>query len=287
MTDPHGEVFCSICGKVIEERDNDVSSRRRPLDEITDPKSQYHEDNMEGGSKVFHKKDAQGNYLSGQNKKFYSRISHPDNYWKTRAENYEVIKKNKCFKEISNLLSKSRLSTDSNLHGEACRMYDIFVKNKISYRKNHTILAVACVYLACINNNYNLSLEKISDIINEDIEKVKRKVKNIEKVCRKNNIKIKNQGLDKIRLIQKEIEKFPNNIFPEKLKRKTMIHFPYEQIENIISSSKKESVASGIINIISRENNINVTTKKIAQVYGISEFSVRSLSKKIQEALGK
>ena len=165
-------------------------------------------------------------------------------------------------------------------------MYDIFVKNNISYRKNHTILAVACVYFACINYNYNLSLEKISDTINEDSEKVKTKVKNIEKECRKNNIKIKNQGY-KIQLIQKEIEKFPNNIFPEKLKRKTMTRFPYEKIDHMISSSKKEIVASGIIDVVRRVNEVNVTPKKIAQVYGISEFSVRRSSKKIQEALEK
>ena len=55
----------------------------------------------------------------------------------------------------------------------------------------------------------------------------------------------------------------------------------------MISSSKKESVASGIIDVVSRENEVNVTPKKIAQVYRISDFSVRSSSKKIQEALKK
>ena len=66
-----------------------------------------------------------------------------------------------------------------------------------------------------------------------------------------------------------------------------MMRFPYEKIDHMISSSKKESVASGIIDVVSRDNEVNVTPKKIAQVYGISDFTVRSSSKKIQEALKK
>ena len=188
---------------------------------------------------------------------------------------------------IEKVLSKNNISTDNLLFDEACMFYDRLAKNKISYRKNNVVLAATCVYFACKNFNYNITLEKISNDIDQNSETLKDKVKNIEKSCRTKHIKIKNQGLDKIRLIKKEIEKFPNNIFPEKLKRNTMIHFPYEKIDHMISSSKKESVASGIIDVVSRENEVNVTPKKIAQVYGISEFSVRRSSKKIQEALEK
>jgi len=280
-----GEVFCAKCGNVSKERHNDVSSRVTTLSEITIPKSQYHKDNREGGSKGFYKKDAKGNYFSSKNKQFFNRISDEKNYWKTKLESYLDVKRNKCFDLIAYILSKRHISTDEQLYDEACTIFDKFVKHKISYRKNNTMLAVTCVYLACKNYNYNITLEEISSYIDENSETVKTKVKNIEKACRTKNIKIKNPGIDKIRLIQLEISKFSNKIFPEKLKRKTMIDFPYEKIEHIISSSKKESVASGIIYIISRENEVNVTPKKIADVYNVSEFSVRSLSKKIQKAL--
>ena len=110
-----------------------------------------------------------------------------------------------------------------------CFMIDL-QKMKFSYRKNNVVLAATCVYFACKNFNYNITLKKISSDIDQNSETLKGKVKNIEKSCRTKQIKIKNQGLNKIRLIQKEIEKFPNNIFPEKLKRETMMRFPYEKL---------------------------------------------------------
>ncbi len=285
-TDPDtGEVFCSKCGTVSEERDNDVSSRVTALSERTTPKSQYHKTNREGGIKGFYKTDFEGKKLSTKNKEFIERISHKKNYWKTNAENYLDIKRNKGFDLIEYILSKRHISPDDPPFDEACILYDKFVKHKISYRKNNMILAVTCVYLACKNYNHNITLEEISSDINEDSETIIKKFKNIEKACRTKNIKIKKKGVDKIRLIQREISKFPKIIVSEKLKRKVMRDFPYEQIEHIISSSKKESIAAGIIDFISRENEVNVTPKKIAEVYNISEFSVRSQSKKIQKAL--
>ena len=287
MTDLEGEIYCPNCGEVEKERDHNVLSSYKPLDERTEPKSQYHKFSREGGSKGFYDKDSDKKKLPKQNKKYFDRISDEKNYWKTRPENYLDVKRNICYDLIENVLSKNNISTDNLLFDEACMFYDRLAKNKISYRKNNVVLAATCVYFACKNFNYNITLEKISNDIDQNSETLKDKVKNIEKSCRTKHIKIKNQGLDKILLIQKEIERFPNNILPEKLKRRTMIHFPYEKIDHMISSSKKESVASGIIDVVSRENEVNVTPKKIAQVYGISEFSVRRSSKKIQEALEK
>jgi transcription initiation factor TFIIIB Brf1 subunit/transcription initiation factor TFIIB len=286
MTDfDTGEVFCSKCGYVEKERDNDVSPRVTALSERTIPKSQYHKHNREGSSKGFYKVDSEGRTLSKQNKHYFDRISNEKNYWKTKPENYSDIKRNKCFNEIEYILSKSSISTDDPRFDEACTLYDKFSKNKICYRKNNTILAVACVYLACKNYNHHITIKKISRDINQNSETIKEKVKNIEKACRTNHIKIENTSMDKIRLIQLEILKFPKIIVSEKLKRKKILKFDYKKIEHIISSSKKESIASGIIDIISRENEVNVTPKKIAEVYNISEYSVRSLSKKIQKAL--
>jgi transcription initiation factor TFIIB len=284
-TDPQtGEVWCSKCGTESKEQ-GDNAVQEKTLSESTVPKSQYHKINREGGSKGFYTKDVKGKKFSSENKEFFNRISDQKHYWKTNAESYLDIKRNKGFDLIEYILSKRHISPDDPPFDEACILYDKFVKHKISHRKNNMILAVTCVYLACKNYNHNITLEEISSDINEDSETIIKKFKNIEKACRTKNIKIKKKGVDKIRLIQREISKFPKIIVSEKLNRKAMVDFPYEKIEHIISSSKKESIAAGIIDFISRENEVNVTPKKIAEVYNISEFSVRSQSKKIQKAL--
>jgi transcription initiation factor TFIIIB Brf1 subunit/transcription initiation factor TFIIB len=281
-----GEIFCPKCGNVEKTFGNN-SSQEKILSEITTPKSQYHKHNREGGEKGFRLKDSRGIKLIGKNKLWYNKITSRSQHWKTNLEKYQDIKRNKTFECMETILSKRKIPEHAQIFDEGCMLYDKFVKNDISYRKNHKTLASVCVYFACKNYNYDITIEEISNDINEDSKIIKQNLKNIVKLCHHKNVKTKNDGKDKLRLIKLELLKFPTEIISEKIKRNIVLDFDFEKIERVIASSKKESVASGIIDITSRENKLSVNVKKIAEIYHVSEHTVRSQSKNIQKELKK
>ena len=281
-----GEIFCPKCGNVETSYGNN-SSQEKILSESTTTKSQYHKHNREGSEKGFRLKDSRGIKLSGKNKIYFNKISSEKHYWKTSLEKYSDIKRNKTFECMETILSKRKIPEYAQIFDEGCMLYEKFVKNGISYRKNPKTLATVCAYFACLNYNYDITIEEISNDINENSRTINQNLKNIEKLCRHKNIKIKNEGKDKLRLIKLELLKFPTEIISEKIKRKTVLYFDFEKIERIIARSKKESVASGIIDIITRENKLSVNVKKIAEIYHVSEHTVRSQSKNIQKELKK
>jgi transcription initiation factor TFIIIB Brf1 subunit/transcription initiation factor TFIIB len=118
--------------------------------------------------------------------------------------------------------------------------------------------------------------KKIINAHNQIITELQKK--NLEITHNKNDPRIKQITL--------KISQFPLDKKYESLKRESYNWFNDKKLELILSGTRIDSFAAGIIDVISRKNNLEITPKKIAKFYKISENSVRQQSQKIAKELG-
>jgi transcription initiation factor TFIIIB Brf1 subunit/transcription initiation factor TFIIB len=192
---------------------------------------------------------------------------------KETAEN----KIKQSFETIENICRKKHLSIQ--IHKHSCYIYQKLSKENFIHNKNDQVLAISCVYLICKELKSNITVKELSEITNINYKKVNQCLKEINKKHSETNLGINPNINSRITGIKLEVNKFPN--IPEKNKRDAMKIMDKKNFETLLSGINIVSIAAGMIDIISRTNELEIKPQSIAKFYKISENTVRKNSKNI------
>jgi transcription initiation factor TFIIIB Brf1 subunit/transcription initiation factor TFIIB len=269
------ETYCSTCGRktgVIDSRPKHMLQLRRE----------------ELGSKIpqLADKGADGKYAKGEIKKWTERISKSTNLHKFHQEysDHDQVKTKHVLQEIEKICQKMTLP--KFIEEVSKQNYYKIVYNNLQHKKKEIYLSFFCTYLACIGLKSEKSdLNIFSAKIGEDSKILKKFYSNMVKEMWKHDISLEKKVDDRIKQIKIAILDFPDHKISKKLKEESLKYLDDKRIESIVSGSPIISIAAGLIDIISRKNKLNVTPKKIANEFKISENTVRTQSKKIAELL--
>lgn len=199
------------------------------------------------------------------------------NRWMIFKKRTTENKMKQSFETIENICTKKHLS--KQIHEHSCYIYEKLSKEKFIHYKNDQVLAIACVYLICKELKSNITVKELSEITNIDYKKVNQCLKGIYKKHSETNIGINSNINSRITGVKLELNKFPDISIESK---KLAMEIIYEKnFELLLSGTNMGSIAAGLVDIVSRMQELGVKPKTIAKFYKISENTVRKNSKNI------
>jgi transcription initiation factor TFIIIB Brf1 subunit/transcription initiation factor TFIIB len=276
-----GEIYCSDprCGILLDNFDLSENNN-----------SQYAK-GEELGSKIPQStdKDSIGNSIKNKEiHRWTKNISKSTNLHKFHQQHadYDHVKSGRVEEIITNICNKIHFSKHIE---DNARAFSFEIKNHhLGYKIKDNVLAAECTFLASRNlEPHKTSLEKIAEIVDEDYKTLVKVHNKIITEISKNDIKKLMSDVDgRINHISSAIFAYPDDDISQKLKKEGLNYLDDEKFESILSGTPAKSIAAGIIDIISRKNNLSVTPWKIAKFYQIHENTVRTQTKKITELLG-
>ena len=271
-----GESFCTTCGErvLISNQKNNMSRHTRGEElgsGIPQPTDKDHE------GKTIAKNSEIGQWTKN--------ISSSRSLHRFHAEfsDHDFVKTKHVGKNIEGICQKFYVS--EIIKEEALSYYPIIKKYDLGSNQNPVCLAGECIFLAIRKlEPYGVSIEKISEWINEDYKTLFNLHNKIITEISKNNIKELKINVDfRIDHIKSAIFRYPENVISQKLKVKCHSHLDNQKFDLVLSGNSVTSIAAGIIYVLATENNIKINPKKIAKFYKISESTVRNQAKKIAD----
>ena len=160
----NGEIFCSNCGTVIEEKlDN---HNEMPLHSLQDfmsksqmgPKQSLSMYDKGMSSVIGNDKDATGKPLSSFNKSRFNQLRKLDNRSKTRKSSQRTLATSLTF--LNGL--KGKLGISDNTVEAACALFRRAQKHQLIRGRNSNDLMAAALYVSCRENMTPRSLDEIS-----------------------------------------------------------------------------------------------------------------------------
>jgi len=277
-----GQTGCQNCGIILYETNVDTENViiNQTQDNVHQSTADYSEENHGLG----------GSITTKEIKKIMWRDSKKDkkfvDYRITKLASNDEIKRNIVYQEIKNICKKERHSKMINT--DACYDYEKNIeKYGFQKYKNNKMLAGTCVLRACKYSKVKINISKVSKIINEPREKLVKCYNDIHKKIHMERLHdVENSELDRRGAIGLEISRMAYVLeIPERLIRRDLGILDHKKFELIMSGSVDSSIAAGIICIVCKKNDLEITPKKIAKRLGVGENTVRNQAKKIAKLL--
>jgi transcription initiation factor TFIIB len=276
-----GEVACSNCGAVLNERVTDSGP------ESIGMSADEYQTNSRVGRKLSLKmidmglstviesqdRDATGKGLSGENKRMFYRLR----MWDRNSRSANTVK---SFQKAFTLLDaiSTKLGLPESVTEQSAYIFRKIAAKKILTGRSTSGILCAAVYIACRTSNTPRTLQDVADAGNI-------KKKNIQRIYR---------------FLVKELEINPESYSPiefvtriskavsisEKTQRLAFRILDLASKNNISTSKNPMAMAAAAVYVASVKNHQKISQLKISRVSGISAVTIRDRAKEMIETIG-
>ncbi len=272
-----GEVFCTKCGLVINEKVYDYSPERRFSDKAVsrghtgDKTSLTRHDR--GLSTIINpiNKDSTGKPLSLSMKSSLTRLRK----WDSRTYSNKSADRNlqRAFKEL--LKMKEKLALSDSIVEKAAYIYRKSLEKNLIRGRSITSLIAAALLVACRESGTPRTLTEVSNSIN-----IRRKELALCYRLLLRELDLKMPIIDSVSYIAKIAS---NANLSEKTKRHAIKILKKAEEEKIVSGKDPGGMAASALYVASLETGDNVTQRIVADAAGVTEVTIRNRCKSLKK----
>lgn len=240
------EAICKNCGTVIDDLDFDDGKF------ASDTNQNFNNNSVAGGIEI------DGKIIK--------------NFWLYSTQEKTTYNVKKEMEKVA-----SKVDVPNYVLEDAKNLYDRCVINRLIYGKNNLIFSYSCIYASCLSNNIPktpLEICMFSDV------SIKSMMKVFRLMFRK--LKLKITSCD------------PVDLVPRFSSRLGFNYNDIIEVNNIIDQLKKQSYISGkkpttimasVLYIVGKKNYDDITQRKVANITGVIEPTIRRRSREILEII--
>ncbi|MHA7647424.1 transcription initiation factor IIB [Nitrosopumilus sp. S4] len=275
----NGEIFCSDCGTVIEEKlDNHNGMSLHSLDDFMSKSQVGPKQSLtmydKGMSSIIGKdKDSTGKPLSSFNKSKFNRLRLLDNRSKTKKSSQRTLVKSLTF--LNGL--KEKLGVSENTLEIACSLFRKAQKHQLIKGRSSNQLMAASLYISCRQTMTPRSLDEISEKGN--ITK-KYLQKSVRVLIDEFNLNLPQYNISSF------LTKLSNDLGISEKTKRYALKILYD-IEKCGSAAGKNPIgqAAASLYLASMLMGGNVSQNEFSEISGVSTVTLRNRKNTIQKIL--